>query len=86
VAWTQWATLDASRVVVSIDVVSNKCAGVRVVNNSSRAWTIDVKGPGGVPRITGLSCPAGVTTTQAIVTAQRFDWSTATADWTASVT
>lgn len=84
-AWTTWATLDAGRVVVSIDVVSNKCAGVRVVNNSGRTCTIDVKGPGGVPRITALSCPTGVTTSQAITTAQRFDWTTATADWTVSV-
>ena len=84
-AYTQWALLDAGRVVVSIDVVSNKCAGVRVVNNSNQAVTIDVKGPGGAAKITALACPAGVTTTQAIVTAQRFDWTTATADWTVSV-
>jgi hypothetical protein len=84
-AYTQWAVLDAGQVVVSIDVVSSKCAGVRVVNNSARAWTIDVKGPSGVAKVTGLSCPAGVTTSQSIVTAQRFDWTTATADWTVSV-
>jgi hypothetical protein len=85
VAYTQWAVLDDGRVVVSIDVVSNKCAGVRVVNNSGRTCTVDVKGPAGVAKITGLSCPTGVTTTQSIVSAQRFDWTTATADWTVSI-
>lgn len=71
-------------VLVSLDVVSSKVAGISVTNTSGKAVVLDLSAAG-VSKVASKSCPSGVTTTASITTANRFDISVAGADWTLGV-